>query len=62
VSRRGGSGSCLRTLERRQLPPDWCLQPGEPASLLPDRFAVISQAGVGPAPSTRRRLLARSAG
>jgi SAM-dependent methyltransferase len=40
----------------------WCLEPGEPASLLPARFAVLSQrdhaeSGHG----TRRRMLARAA-
>jgi SAM-dependent methyltransferase len=42
---------------RPGLPPEWCLQPGEPASLLPAGFAVLDQAEV---PGRhRRRLLAR---
>ncbi|HTZ93468.1 MAG TPA: class I SAM-dependent methyltransferase [Streptosporangiaceae bacterium] len=41
-----------------QLPPEWCLGPGEPASLLPPGFAVLSQDDEGPQPATRRRLLA----
>jgi SAM-dependent methyltransferase len=45
---------------RPGLPPDWCLGPGEPASLLPAGFAVLDQhdlpdhAGGG-----RRQMLAR---
>src|SRR5690349_22412538 len=39
------------------LPPEWCLMPGQPASLLPPGFAVLDQSEV-PARS-RRRLLAR---
>jgi SAM-dependent methyltransferase len=43
--------------DRPQLPAEWCLAPGEPASLLPDGFTVLDQADV---PSTgKRRLLAR---
>jgi hypothetical protein len=52
------------TTEARQarpdLPPDWCLAPGEPASLLPAGFTVLDQHdlpdhhGLG-----RRQLLAR---
>lgn len=45
--------------ERPRLPADWCLGPGEPATLLPDGFEVISQEEVGPEPAARRRLLAR---
>jgi hypothetical protein len=41
------------------LPPEFCLGPGEPASLLPPGFAVLDQSEV-PA-RNRRRLLARSA-
>jgi SAM-dependent methyltransferase len=41
------------------LPAEWCLRAGEPASLLPRGFAVISQDDEGPEPATRRRLLAR---
>ncbi|HEY2507013.1 MAG TPA: class I SAM-dependent methyltransferase [Streptosporangiaceae bacterium] len=46
-------------IERPQLPAAWCLQPGEPATLLPLGFDVISQQDAGPAPATRRQLLAR---
>jgi SAM-dependent methyltransferase len=42
-----------------QLPAEWCLDFGEPASLLPPGFGVISQYDIGPQPATRRRLLAR---
>jgi SAM-dependent methyltransferase len=42
---------------RLGLPPEWCLQPGEPASLLPPGFAVLDQAEVPG--RDRRRLLAR---
>jgi SAM-dependent methyltransferase len=42
---------------RLGLPPEWCLQPGEPASLLPAGFAVLDQAEVPG--RDRRRLLAR---
>jgi len=42
---------------RPGLPPEWCLQPGEPASLLPPGFAVLDQAEVPG--RDRRRLLAR---
>jgi SAM-dependent methyltransferase len=42
---------------RPDLPPEWCLQPGEPASLLPAGFAVLDQAEVPG--RDRRRLLAR---
>jgi SAM-dependent methyltransferase len=41
------------------LPPEFCLGPGEPASLLPPGFAALDQSEV-PA-RNRRRLLARSA-
>ena len=41
------------------LPADWCLRAGEPASLLPASFEVVSQQGTGPEPTIRRRLLAR---
>jgi hypothetical protein len=47
-------------LTRPDLPPDWCLAPGEPASLLPAGFTVLDQQdlpdGSGHA---RRRMLAR---
>jgi hypothetical protein len=46
-------------VDRPQIPEQWCLEPGEPASLLPPHFEVISQDDV--APGTRRRLLARGA-
>jgi SAM-dependent methyltransferase len=42
------------------LPPEWCLAPGEPASLLPPDFTLIEQADVpGSGPPTRRQMLAR---
>jgi len=41
------------------LPAEWCLKPGEPASLLPPGFGVLDQSEV-PA-RNRRRLLARRA-
>jgi Methyltransferase domain len=40
-----------------RLPAQWCLQPGEPASLLPADFEVLSQQDVHS--SGKRRLLAR---
>jgi hypothetical protein len=40
---------------------DWCLQPGEPASLLPLGFEVVSQRDIGPQPAVRRQLVARRA-
>jgi SAM-dependent methyltransferase len=42
-----------------RLPAEWCLATGEPESLLPPGFDVVSQQDVGPEPATRRRLLAR---
>jgi len=42
---------------RPALPPEWCLAPGEPASLLPPGFTLLDQSDV-PA-SMRRQLLAR---
>ncbi|GAA4232596.1 class I SAM-dependent methyltransferase [Actinomadura meridiana] len=43
--------------QRPTLPAEWCLAPGEPASLLPDGFTVIQQ---DDDPSTgKRRFLAR---
>lgn len=45
--------------DRPRLPAEWCLGPGEPASLLPAGFDVISQDDVGAEPAARRRLLAR---
>jgi Methyltransferase domain len=49
-------------LSRPGLPPEWCLAPGEPASLLPPGFTAIDQSDV-PAPERpmRRPLLARRA-
>jgi SAM-dependent methyltransferase len=44
---------------RPGLPPEWCLKPGEPASLLPPGFGVLDQSEV-PA-RNRRQLLARRA-
>ena len=45
---------------RPGLPPEWCLAPGEPASLLPRGFTVIDQ---GDVPQRARRcLLARRVG
>jgi hypothetical protein len=41
---------------RPTLPPDWCVGPGEPASLLPADFTVLDQHDV---PADRRQLLAR---
>ena len=41
---------------RPGLPEEWCLAPGEPASLLPPHFTVISQGDAGP---LRRQILAR---
>lgn len=44
---------------RPHLPAQWCLRPGEPASLLPPGFTVLSQDDEGPEPAAKRRLLAR---
>ena len=41
------------------LPPEWCVREGEPASLLPPGFTVLSQQDAGASPPARRRLLAR---
>jgi hypothetical protein len=47
---------------RPALPAEWCLGPGEPATLLPDGVSVVSQEDVpGAHPGARRRLLARRA-
>jgi SAM-dependent methyltransferase len=46
---------------RPRLPAEWCLAPGEPASLLPPGFEVVSQQDAGPEPAVWRRLLARRA-
>ena len=48
---------------RPGLCPDWCLEPGEPASLLPAGFAVLGQHDLPDSErGTRRRLLARRPG
>jgi SAM-dependent methyltransferase len=45
---------------RPALPSEWCLAPGEPASLLPAGFTVLDQHDVpGHNPGPRRRMLAR---
>jgi hypothetical protein len=45
---------------RPTLPAEWCLGPGEPATLLPDGMSVVSQENArGAQRGTRRRLLAR---
>jgi hypothetical protein len=44
-----------------RMPEDWCLQAGEPASLLPPGFEVVSQRDIGPQPAVRRQLVARRA-
>ena len=45
---------------RPGLNPEWCLQPGEPASLLPAGFAVLEARDLpGGEHGARRRLLAR---
>ena len=45
---------------RPGLCPGWCLDPGEPASLLPARFTVLAQQDLPDGEcSTKRRLLAR---
>jgi SAM-dependent methyltransferase len=43
---------------RPHLPAEWCLEPGEPASLLPAGFTVLDQHDV-PDHGGKRRLLAR---
>ena len=40
---------------------EWCLRPGEPASLLPRGFAVLGQEDLTGEHAPRRRLLARKA-
>jgi hypothetical protein len=49
------------TAEARQahpdLPPEWCLAAGEPASLLPPRFTLIDQSDLPG--RERRQMLAR---
>lgn len=45
---------------RPQLPAAWCLEPGEPASLLPAPFEILSQHDLPhDQAGTKRRLLAR---
>ena len=47
-------------LSRPSLPPEWCLAPGEPASLLPPGFTLLDQSDVpGPEQPLRRQMLAR---
>jgi SAM-dependent methyltransferase len=41
------------------LPASWCLEPGEPAHLLPGGFLVLAQEDVPDPAGPRRRLLAR---
>ena len=43
-------------LPRPSLPPEWCLAPSEPASLLPRDFTLIDQSNV---PTMKRQFLAR---
>jgi SAM-dependent methyltransferase len=61
VAARGLLGWEALTTKARELRPDlpaqWCLAPGEPASLLPSGFAVLDQHDVPG--SVKRRLLAR---
>jgi SAM-dependent methyltransferase len=45
--------------DRPWIPAEWCLGPGEPATLLPAGFEVMSQEDVGSEPAARRRLVAR---
>ena len=47
-------------LSRPSLRPEWCLAPGEPASLLPPSFTLLDQSDVpGPERPLRRQMLAR---
>jgi SAM-dependent methyltransferase len=47
-------------LSRPGLAPEWCLAPGEPASLLPRDFTLLDQSDVpGPEQPVRRQMLAR---
>jgi len=43
--------------DRPRMPAEWCLAPGEPASLLPDGFTVLDEAD--DRRTAKRRLLAR---
>jgi hypothetical protein len=45
-----------RLREQPQFPMTWCMMPGEPASLLPAGWQVLSQTDL---PGAKRRLLAR---
>jgi hypothetical protein len=45
--------------DRPRLSAEWCLRPGEPATLLPVGFEVVSQRDVGDEPAVRRRMVAR---
>ncbi|MBO0822786.1 MAG: class I SAM-dependent methyltransferase [Actinobacteria bacterium] len=45
--------------DRPHLPAEWCLDSGEPASLLPAGFEVLEQSGVGAEPAAKRQMLAR---
>jgi hypothetical protein len=46
---------------RPGVPASWCVRPGEPASLLPAGYRVLSEEDLPPGgPPTRRRLLARA--
>ncbi|MFI0350779.1 class I SAM-dependent DNA methyltransferase [Actinomadura sp. 9N407] len=48
---------------RPRLPAEWCLAPGEPASLLPAGFTVLDQQDVpDPEHGTKRGLIARRVG
>lgn len=48
--------------EHPSVPADWCVGPGEPASLLPDDFTVLSQEEASHPAGSRRRMLARRGG
>jgi SAM-dependent methyltransferase len=45
--------------QRPTMPAEWCLAPGEPASLLPDGFTVVQQSD-DPATAKRRLLASRT--
>lgn len=48
---------------RPRMPADWCLLPGEPASLLPGDYEILSQRDLPDDPGgQRRRMLARRRG
>ena len=47
-------------LSRPSLAPEWCLAPGEPASLLPPDFTLLNQSDMpSPEQPVRRQMLAR---